>query len=179
MKKSWIDLLSGSGMVTKKDQNIISIETRDRLMFPFRFSSNSNCTWKQANGDCYCTVIKSPSVCVSFSGVLRLRSVRRLQPGLLYDSGPKQPAQLVEVHTLPSSSSFSSSSSLSSTLANTGSQNPPSMSCQSSDNQKRTKTTTNQPAGAVDSNDFTFPLELRPCCIGAPGPPATQRHLVK
>lgn len=72
------------------------------------------------------------SVCVSSSGVLRLRSVRRLQPGLLHDSGPKQPAQLVEVHAPPSSSSFSSSSSLSSTLTNTGSQNPPSKSCQHS-----------------------------------------------
>lgn len=119
-------------------------------------------------------VVKSPSVCPSSSGVLRLRSVWRLQPGLLYDSGPKQPAQLVEVHTLPSSFS-----SLSSTLANTGSQNPPSMSCQPSDNQKRTKSTTNQPSEAVNSNDFTFLLELQPCCISAPGPPVTQRQPVK
>lgn len=90
-------------------------------------------------------VLNPPNICVFSSGVLRLRSVRRIQPGLLYDFRPKQPAQLVEVHALPSSSSFSSSSSLSSTLANTGSQNPPSTSCQPLDNQKRTKTTSNQP----------------------------------
>lgn len=82
-------------------------------------------------------------VCISSSGVLRLRSVRRLQPGLLYDSGAKQPAQLVEVHTPPSSSSFSSSSSLSSTLTNTGSQNPPSMSRQHSGKEN---ISSNQPA---------------------------------
>lgn len=77
-------------------------------------------------GHCESVMVPSSkiSVCVSSSGVLRLRSVRRLQPGLLHDSGPKQPAQLVEVHAPPSSSSFSSSSSLSSTLTNTGSQKP-------------------------------------------------------
>lgn len=78
-------------------------------------------------------------LCPSSAGVLRLGSLRRLQPGLLHDSGSKQPAQLVEVQTLPSSSSSSSS------LTNTGSQNSPSMSCQHSEKKKNT---TNQPVAA-------------------------------
>ena len=65
------------------------------------------------------------NVHLSSSGVLCLCSLRRLQPGLLHDFGSKQPAQLVEVQALPSSSPSSS-------LTNTGSQNSPSMSCQHS-----------------------------------------------
>lgn len=53
--------------------------------------------------------IKKQIVCIFSPGVLCLRSGRRLQPGLLHDFGSQQPAQLVEVPALPSSSSFSSS----------------------------------------------------------------------
>lgn len=82
-----------------------------------------------------------PSLCGSSSGVLRLCSLWRLQSGVFHDSGSKQPAQLVEVQhprpaPLSSSSSSSSYYSLSSTLTNTGSQNPLSTSCQHFDDQK-------------------------------------------
>lgn len=84
------------------------------------------------------TTCFNTNLCLSSAGVLRLGSLRRLQPGLLHDSGSKQPAQLVEVQTLPSSSSSSSS------LTNTGSQNSPSMSCQHSEK----KNNNNQPVAA-------------------------------